>query len=312
MTRLKKQRQFLLRLSESFQTLCRAAIDSNYDHGFFSDTSTDEKDPKRLRAIVQNLNLEFSDFMRSSGHHQIIKDGDEEKLPIKPTPKPNATSIMMDMQLQGVQQLEMSRKDAIDWVRKILVKSRGRELPGSFNPLLVGESFRDQSILWEKIARQHVEEIWKASKVFLERLLDAITDQETLVALFTHWIDRTLNERFKNANQALNRLLTDRDRHPITYNHYCIENLQQVRHERQIMEPERKIQIFTKATSDFIPDKQYISISGLAKSLLTYSEKDMDAFACSELLDSMQAYYKVSFASHSFPLQIYLLRGAAH
>ncbi len=31
-----KQRQFLLRLSESFQTLCRAAVDANYDHGFFS------------------------------------------------------------------------------------------------------------------------------------------------------------------------------------------------------------------------------------------------------------------------------------
>ena len=50
-----KQRQFLLRLSESFQVLCRAAIDGNYDHGFFSDTSTDDKDSKRLRAIVQNL-----------------------------------------------------------------------------------------------------------------------------------------------------------------------------------------------------------------------------------------------------------------
>jgi GTPase SAR1 family protein len=291
-----KQRQFLLRLSESFQTLCRAAIDGNYDHGFFSDTSTDDEDPKRLRAIVQNLNLEFSDSMRSSGHHRIIKDGDEEKLP-----KPNSNSIITDAEILGIQQLEMSRKAAIDWVRKILVKSRGRELPGSFNPLLVGELFRDQSIPWEKIARQHVEEIWEASKVFLERLLDAITDQETLVALFTHWIDRALNERVKNANQALDRLLTDRDRHPITYNHYYIENLQQVRHERQIKELERKIRIFTKATSDFIPDKQYISISGLAKSLSTYSENDMDAFACSELLDSMQAYYKVSFASHSFP-----------
>jgi hypothetical protein len=212
-----KQRQFLLRLSESFQTLCRAAIDGNYDHGFFSDTSTDEKDPKRLRAVVQNLNLEFSDCMRSSGHHRIIKDGDEVKLPIKPPPKPNVSGIIMEP-LGDPQQLEIDRKDAINWVRKILVKSRGRELPGSFNPLLVGELFRDQSIPWEKNARQHVEKIWEASKVFLERLLDAITDQETLVALFTHWIDRTLNERFKNANQALDRLLTNCDRHPITYN----------------------------------------------------------------------------------------------
>jgi hypothetical protein len=42
----KKQCQFLLRLSESFQTLCRAAIDSNYNHRFFSNTFIDDEDPK--------------------------------------------------------------------------------------------------------------------------------------------------------------------------------------------------------------------------------------------------------------------------
>lgn len=42
----------------------------------------------------------------------------------------------------------MSRKDAIEWVRQLLIKSRGRELPGSFNPLLVGELSRDQSVNW--------------------------------------------------------------------------------------------------------------------------------------------------------------------
>src|SRR5436853_6415724 len=127
------------------------------------------------------------------------------------------------------------------------MKSRGRELPGSFNPLLVGELFRDQSIHWEKIARQHVEEIWEASKDFLERLLDAITDHETLGALFTHWIDRSANERFKKANQTLDRLLTDHNRHPITYNHYYTESLQRVRQERQMKELESKIRTFTKA-----------------------------------------------------------------
>jgi GTPase SAR1 family protein len=306
-----KQRQFLLRLSESFQTLCRAAIDGNYDHGFFSDVSTDEKDPKRLRAVVQNLNLEFSDYMRRRGHHRIIRDKGGERF-AESTPEPSDNNTFEEL-LGDLEQLEMNRKDAIDWVRKILVKSRGRELPGSFNPLLVGELFRDQSMRWGKIARQHVEAIWGASREFLARLLDAITDQETLVALSTHWIDRALNERFKNANQALDRLLADHNRHPITYNHYYIENLQQFRNERQIKELERKIRAFTKASSDYIPDKQYFSISAMAKSLSAYSENDMDVFACSELLDGMQAYYKVSFTcilSHF--LRVYLLRGATH
>ena len=61
----KKQRQFLFRLSELFQMLCKAAIDGNYDRGFFGDPSSDDEDSKRLRSAVQNLNLEFSKIMSS-------------------------------------------------------------------------------------------------------------------------------------------------------------------------------------------------------------------------------------------------------
>ena len=292
-----KQRQFLLRLSESFQMLCRAAINGNYDHGFFGDPSSDDEDSKRLRSTLQNLNLEFSKLMGSSGHHRIIRD--DERSTVKPLPEPT-TNGSIEEPPRDLQQLEMSRKEAIEWVRKILVKSRGRELPGSFNPLLVRELFRNQSIHWEKIARQHVEKIWEASKDFLERLLDAITDHKTLVALFTYWIDRNINERFKKANQALDRLLNDRDRHPITYNHYYTDNLQKLKQERQVKELGSKIQSFLNSSSDYVQNKSF-SISILAKTLSAHSgnESDMDSFACSELLDSMQAYYKVRFRGSS-------------
>jgi hypothetical protein len=72
----------LLRLSESFQTLCKAAIDSNYDHGFFRDPSLDDEGSKRLRSVVQNLNLEFSKLMGSSGHYRIIRD--DERSIVRP------------------------------------------------------------------------------------------------------------------------------------------------------------------------------------------------------------------------------------
>jgi GTPase SAR1 family protein len=66
-----KQRQFLLRLSESFQMLSRAAIDGNYDHEFFGNPFSDDEASKRLRSIVQNLNLDFAELMRQNGHHRI-------------------------------------------------------------------------------------------------------------------------------------------------------------------------------------------------------------------------------------------------
>jgi len=107
-----KQRQFLLRLSESFQTLCRAAIGGNYDHGVFGDPSPDDEYSKRLRAVVQNLNLKFSELIRSSGHRRIIKD--EEEPAINPPTAPTADGLTKEPP-GYLQQLEISRKDTIDW-----------------------------------------------------------------------------------------------------------------------------------------------------------------------------------------------------
>lgn len=205
------QRQFLLKLSQSFQTICKAAIDGNYEHNFFGDPSADDEYSKRLRAVVQNLNLAFLELMCKKCHHRMIADVDVSEPPASdPAGAPSG----------DIRPLSMSRKEALEWVRKLLVKSRGCELPGSFNPLLVGELFRDQSIYWGKIACQHVKEVWLASEVFLERLLHMIMDDETLDALFAHWINPKTSERFEKANQALDRLLIDRERHPITYHHY--------------------------------------------------------------------------------------------
>jgi hypothetical protein len=84
-------------------------------------------------------------------------------------------------------------------VRKLLSRSRGRELPGSFNPLLVGELFRDQSVRWEGFAREHVKAIWVASKRSLEKLCDAIMDEESLVDKL--WKD-AMSERHLERNVA--------------------------------------------------------------------------------------------------------------
>ncbi len=78
-TTAEEQRQFLLKLSQSFQRLCKAAIDGSYDDHFFGDPSSDEEYCKRLRAVVQNLNLAFSEQMRKKGHRRTICDESGEK-----------------------------------------------------------------------------------------------------------------------------------------------------------------------------------------------------------------------------------------
>ncbi|OJJ35598.1 hypothetical protein ASPWEDRAFT_51601 [Aspergillus wentii DTO 134E9] len=279
-----KQFQFLLELSQSFQNLCRAAIDGNYNYPFFGSSAIDDEYRKRIRTVVQNRNLEFAESMRERGHRWAIVDDPEE--PEDPDEEFDDNSCPYNPRVK-------SRASAIRWIRSLLARSRGRELPGSFNPLLVGELFSEQSVRWGDIARDHIKEMWLESKLFLEKVCSAIADEETATALFTYWIDPITDERIEKANKALDRLLADRDRHPITYNHYYTETLQDLRAERQIKELQRSIQGFLGVSSDTTYVKSGIRIDELAKSLSKRSS-DMDEFACSELLDSMQAYYKVA------------------
>ncbi|KAK2811599.1 hypothetical protein FQN50_001941 [Emmonsiellopsis sp. PD_5] len=264
-----EQRLFLLKISQSFERLCKAAADGSYGDPFFGNKEYD----KRLRALIQNHNIEFAENMRTQGHHRIIDN-----------------SKMKGSNSFG--QIHMSRSGAIRWVRGILTKSRGRELPGSFNPILVGELFQDQSSPWEGIARRHVESSWKLVTRFLEELLETVTDSHTFHSLLNCWISRKTNDRMIRANQSLNQLLVDRVRHPITYNHYYTENLQKMRQANLQDKIAGRIQNFI--TSKCKNNIDLSDVTALAASLSTQSESDMDDFACAELLDCMQAFYKVA------------------
>lgn len=107
-----EQQQFLLKLSQLFQVLCRAAVDGSYDDKFFGDPSSDEEYFKRLRAVVQNLNIEFSELMRKKGHHRTIGSGSTKVLEGDvariqgPAPRSHA----------DLQPISMSRAEGIEWV----------------------------------------------------------------------------------------------------------------------------------------------------------------------------------------------------
>lgn len=45
-------------------------------------------------------------------------------------------------------------KELSAWVVDILQRNRGREPPGMYNPVTVGELFHQQSLSWQKQARR--------------------------------------------------------------------------------------------------------------------------------------------------------------
>lgn len=283
-TTLHEQRLFLLQIGQDFQALARASIDGAYDNSFFGDSHSDSGYSKRLRAVVQNLNLAFAEEMRVHGQHRRIVDEQTAW---------NAHDVKIGK--------AVTRTHFEAEILKLLKSSRGRELPGMFNPLIVGEIFHQQARPWEQIARSHVHKTWEVVRSFLVQALGTLTDENTLEGLFHEVIDPLMEERLHQVDSKLDDVLLPHIHgHPITYNHYFTETIQQIRQSRQEKEITARLGSlfkphFAYAKSSTISELNGgdIKMSDLVSALTSQKEADMDKYACSEILLCMEAYYKV-------------------
>ena len=283
---LDEQRIFLLRISQAFQSLAKAAINGLYSDSFFGDPRSFEGYCKRLRAVVQNLSLDFAETMRTKGHRREIV-----AVVLKGNPKQIAASINTPKKI--------ARSEYVDEIRDLLKRTRGRELPGMFNPLIVGDLFWEQSQPWEGLARQHLRDTWDATKTFLELTLSHLTDEVTSEALLRELIDPLMKKKFQLLEEKLTEILAPYQKgHPITYNHYFTETIQNVREKRRVADMKSRLKgFFGYKESETMKQEirgESINVESLLSALTSQNELDMDRYACSEILDCMEAYYKVT------------------
>ena len=287
-TDIDEQRLFLLNISQSFQSIVKAAVDGTYGDAFFGDPRSVEGYSKRLRAVVQNLNLEFAETMRTRGHRREI-----------------VNHISPDGTLAAPLQLEITtRAKFLDDVTEILKRNRGRELPGMFSPLIVGDLFHEQSQPWEKLTQLHLNAVWDATRAFLELTTLYLTDEATAEALLREVIDPIIEDRLREMTSKLAELMAPHQKgHPITYNHYFTETIQNLREKRLEAEVGRRLsKLFGHhdiASLEELPTRK-IRTTSLISALASRNEADMDRYASSEVLDCMQAYYKVRLQSLRF------------
>ncbi|OCL04807.1 dynamin GTPase [Glonium stellatum] len=276
---LDSQRLFLLQISQEFQAISKAALDGIYEHAFFGEPRSPDGYSKRLRAVVQNLNLEFAAIMRLQGQHRRI-----------------SSELSSTANSAGGRET-ISRKDFITEIQELLDITRGRELPGMFNPLIVGDLFYEQSQPWRKLASQHIKTVWDATRGFIILLLSHLSEESTAGAFLMTHIESLLTERLRMANLKLDEILKPYERgHPITYNHYFTETIQRVkqkRYEEEIARNLRKFYGLTEGTFHTTSVKS-VQLPNLLTALTQRSEPNMDRYACSEILDCMEAYYKVA------------------
>lgn len=126
------------------------------------------------------------------------------------------------------------KRKALDWVKETLIQTRGRELAGNFNPLLVGELFWEQSQNWECFAQKHIEEISQLCNNFVRDLLQELCppDIYARLSLCSSDIMNVLEQRLQYSQAELRKIIAGKKLYPMTYNHYYTTTIQKLRSQR--------------------------------------------------------------------------------
>ena len=285
---LQEQRLYLVRVSQSFSSLVKAAVDGIYVHEFFGDAMTLAGFKKRLRAVVQDILLEFAKDMRHEGHMQEII---EETVPRR--------TVAASKQI--------SRSDFLGDVGELVRRTRGCELPGTFNPLIIGDLFYQQSKPWKQLVEHCSERILNATRESLELMSLHTADETTSEGLIREIINPAMEKYADRLKSKVAEILCPHQKgHPITYNHYFTETIQKARKAHAKKEQARQLNAFFKLKpelgSTLINAHQGFSTGDLLEALNQRTEADMDRYACSEAVGCMEAYYKVS-AKHRSALR---------
>ncbi|KAK7191895.1 dynamin family protein [Paraphaeosphaeria sporulosa] len=272
-TSLQEQQRYLLHVSQSFSKMVKAAADGLYSDPFFGDASTEIGYRRRLRAILQNTLTDFAETMRKEGHTYAIVD---EVLANHPR--------------------QITRTAYVAKVKTLLKRSRGRELPGTFDPLIIGQLFHEQRKPWTNLVNDAVDKVVQAIHFVVRSVLSQHSNASTLDALLKHFIYPRLEGLTRELRAKVEELLTPHDTgHPITYNHYLTENVQKAQDKRRARDIKKSLEKFFGG--DYTSEGthvMHINVNELIQVLVTKTEADMNNYASSTATDFMEAYYKVA------------------
>lgn len=261
-----EQRKYLLNASHQFSILITEAKDGVYRAKFFGSGREEKGYHKRLRAVVQNTLTEFSHKMRLKGRAREIVEGAPEG----------------DL-------VRISRADYLKEVKDLMKRTRGCELPGTYNPLIIGELFREQCTPWRALLEDFSSDIFEAVDLTVSEALSYTLDEDTKTKLWSELINDALEKLNRLLQNKVNEVLQPHeDGHPITYNHYLTENVQKIRTDR-----------FRDSIKNGLHDAgvrkaSYADLPACLDAIMKRTEADMETVAASDAVDWMEAYYKVS------------------
>ena len=177
-------------------------------------------------------------------------------------------------------------------------RNLGQELPGIFNPLIVGVLFYEQAQPWPNIIHSRYGKLTAAVKATLAQILQYAADETTRERLLRDIINPAVDRHLEKLEAKVSEVLRPHTNgHPITYNHYLTETMQRVQYERnKKLLRQRMNRFFDVPLTDsaaFV--SEHFDTSDLLRALLPSNEADMERDACSLAVDCMEAYYQVTW-----------------
>ncbi|KAI9717664.1 MAG: hypothetical protein M1812_004609 [Candelaria pacifica] len=257
-----EQRLYLTELAGRFQYCTRAAVAGDYTDPYFQ--AQNHGATRRLRATIRSVSESFAIGIAQKGHKwEIVPE------PSKPSSLFGAPS---DLPAPSKHSRRITRSAYVKKVQDFVRQHKGRELPGTSNPLLIGEIFMRNSESWEPRAKSYVEDSLNTAKEFVYNLLDDVADQDVKEAIAIRIIEPAMEKKLQALRAKVEELMKPYKRgYAMTYNPLFVTRIQSLEKERQ---------------NEELKNGQNVTFAN--------SLERMDYHACSELLDRMLAYYDVA------------------
>ncbi|QGA20940.1 hypothetical protein EYB26_008650 [Talaromyces marneffei] len=250
------QRRYLTRIATNYEREVRSALSGNYD------PNLEASSPLKLRMHIQRLNGAFASDMARLGHLKIFRTV--------------AGSVDKEFNYP-----ESDQENIYEWIRGLYLDSRGSELPGTVNPIVLENMFRQQSRPWERIAVAYLDKVQLAVDAFNKSVFASLISDDDVQLKLKGRLCRGASSFSNRVRMQLSEILKD-ERGGIlqTVNHYFADNLTANREERVL---HRMQALGTK-------DGQLMNMAQVMKGVHISNEDQ----AVNDIHDMLKAYYKLA------------------
>jgi hypothetical protein len=323
-----EQRMVLMKIATKINHIISSAVNGHYLHDFFEGVdlgvSVDSGiNIRRFRAVIQNLNHEFAENMRLRGHTYNFESEEEMEQKAKEV-NANGNATTTNDKVDKTKSAEkdatkkkgkskkttaddvddvddglptpqnMSYDESMVWVKDMIIRCRGHELPGSVNPEVTSHLFWEQSGPWAAIAQNHIAKVRDACRDFVCQILENAAPTEFKKPLEDLLITSALEDTLKDAKEEFRKLMQDHARHPSTYDHCYSDSLQKKRNKKHTaltLSARRAATTTTLMAEGGMPAATHFDADVFSQMMTKAVERNMMTFAAEEALESQSAYY---------------------